>query len=533
MTIAYKRARMGIGNFSRLYQIGYLMTLLLVLPRIGSRVLSLSGSTFGDSSNDSWSHSLPRIGSSDSTNDSWSHSLPLGGSGSTTPPTGDLLKCDTTESGAHIIHDSWSHSLPRIGSSDSTNDSWSHSLPLGGSGSTTPPTGDLLKCDTTEPGAHIIHDSWSHSLPRIGSSASTNDSRSHSLPRIGSTKQSFMTKPNQSSSGLIPILRVIRVVDTEATVGERTSSLSIYDENDDHSTDTTRYDSTMATEGKKLPYSYKRALAIDKETGTTSWHLSMKKELDDIDSYSTFENMGRISDGARAPKDHQRWNALFYHRVREAIAAKYVVFLHLNGKKNPNDICTKLLKHIDMKDFVVPLMSFKSDVGVQHPTGAIQQMTHRVILHYYPSVGVVGVQGPNWVIYFTGANPGRIPYYPAVGVQRPTGAIQQMTHRVIHQGKPAGFVITFPVMMKELRDSAAAAYDQHATTNGIPRFDQALLEKFREKFHKDFGLITSQGRLYDKFDLCNDDYLKLSDSQRTAARIGDALQGQCPSISTR
>jgi hypothetical protein len=112
------------------------------------------------------------------------------------------------------------------------------------------------------------------------------------------------------------------------------SSLFIYD--DDHSTDTNRYDTiTMATEGKKslealtmkmcedgieVPYSYKRALAIDKETGTTSWHLSIKKELDDIDSYSTFENMGRIS--------------------------------------------------------VVPLMSFKGDVGVQHPTGAIQQMTH-------------------------------------------------------------------------------------------------------------------------------------------------------------
>jgi hypothetical protein len=299
--------------------------------------------------------------------------------------------------------------------------------------------------------------------------------------------------------------------------------------------------------GIEVPYSYKRALAIDKETGTTSWHLSMKKELDDIDSYSTFENMGRISDGAQAPKDHQRvrvhfvydikpdgrrksrlvaggnmldppkdityagvatmrsirlvtflaehnnmnligldvgnayltsrskeqcfviggpefshgsnthegcilrvvqalyglrssgasfhdsfadslrgmnffgdnkgvvdsstiphsklakrWNALSYHRVREAIAAKYVVFLHLDGKKNPSDICTKLLKHIDMKDFVVPLMSFKSDVGVQHPTGAIQQMTHRVILHYYPSVGVVGVQGPDGVMSFKG-----------------------------------------------------------------------------------------------------------------------------------
>ena len=57
----------------------------------------------------------------------------------------------------------------------------------------------------------------------------------------------------------------------------------------------------------------------------------------------------------------KRWCALSYHRVREAMAAKYIIFLHVNGKKNPSGCLTKCLKYFDMKDFIQPLMNFRGD----------------------------------------------------------------------------------------------------------------------------------------------------------------------------
>jgi len=39
----------------------------------------------------------------------------------------------------------------------------------------------------------------------------------------------------------------------------------------------------------------------------------------------------------------KRWNALSYHRVREAIATGWVVFKHLADKLNPSDCPTKKL----------------------------------------------------------------------------------------------------------------------------------------------------------------------------------------------
>ena len=39
----------------------------------------------------------------------------------------------------------------------------------------------------------------------------------------------------------------------------------------------------------------------------------------------------------------KRWNALSYHRVREAIAAGIIIFEHIDGKSNPSDVLTKFL----------------------------------------------------------------------------------------------------------------------------------------------------------------------------------------------
>ena len=41
----------------------------------------------------------------------------------------------------------------------------------------------------------------------------------------------------------------------------------------------------------------------------------------------------------------KRWNALSYHRVREAITARILRFHFIDSKQNPPDIMTKPLKH--------------------------------------------------------------------------------------------------------------------------------------------------------------------------------------------
>ena len=41
----------------------------------------------------------------------------------------------------------------------------------------------------------------------------------------------------------------------------------------------------------------------------------------------------------------KRWNALSYHRVREAVAAGIVNVIHLPGIENPADVLTKFLPH--------------------------------------------------------------------------------------------------------------------------------------------------------------------------------------------
>jgi hypothetical protein len=46
-------------------------------------------------------------------------------------------------------------------------------------------------------------------------------------------------------------------------------------------------------------------------------------------------------------KLNKRHNALLYHRVREAIAAKIIDFLHINGKTNPANVLSKHCGHVN------------------------------------------------------------------------------------------------------------------------------------------------------------------------------------------
>ena len=72
----------------------------------------------------------------------------------------------------------------------------------------------------------------------------------------------------------------------------------------------------------------------------------------------------------------KRWNALSYHKVREAIAGGWLRFEHLPGTENPSDILTKSLPWFMLKVFVEPLLDWKGDTsqirtGSQNPEGSI------------------------------------------------------------------------------------------------------------------------------------------------------------------
>ena len=56
-------------------------------------------------------------------------------------------------------------------------------------------------------------------------------------------------------------------------------------------------------------------------------------------------------------KLHKRHTALSFHRVREAIASKYLAFNHLPGKENPADILSKHWSFNAVKDQLLPLFN--------------------------------------------------------------------------------------------------------------------------------------------------------------------------------
>ena len=57
----------------------------------------------------------------------------------------------------------------------------------------------------------------------------------------------------------------------------------------------------------------------------------------------------------------KRHNALAYHRVREAIAAKIIKFYHIDGKENPADVWTKFLDSKAWWNLLKPILHWPKD----------------------------------------------------------------------------------------------------------------------------------------------------------------------------
>src|SRR6476620_7103473 len=63
-------------------------------------------------------------------------------------------------------------------------------------------------------------------------------------------------------------------------------------------------------------------------------------------------NSSKVSDDTLKKKH----NALSYHRVREAIAADIIMFIHIDGDKNPADILTKPLPQTKWYPLMKPIL---------------------------------------------------------------------------------------------------------------------------------------------------------------------------------
>jgi len=71
----------------------------------------------------------------------------------------------------------------------------------------------------------------------------------------------------------------------------------------------------------------------------------------------------------------KRHNALAYHRVREAIAAKILYFIHIEGVQNPADILTKFLPHATFWPFVRPLLFWRGETTENVPPTYLRGVT--------------------------------------------------------------------------------------------------------------------------------------------------------------
>ena len=83
-----------------------------------------------------------------------------------------------------------------------------------------------------------------------------------------------------------------------------------------------------------------------------------------LDSYMFSDNQG-VHSNSTVPHSqlNKRHNALAYHRVREAIAAKIMKFFKIDGKKNPSDILSKHWGYTDAWPHVKPLLFWHGDTS--------------------------------------------------------------------------------------------------------------------------------------------------------------------------
>ena len=79
-------------------------------------------------------------------------------------------------------------------------------------------------------------------------------------------------------------------------------------------------------------------------------------------SYMFGDNESVVNSSVRPhAKLHKRHNALSFHRVREAVAAKFVVFSFIPGEMNPADILSKHWSYTAVWHMLKPVLFAEGD----------------------------------------------------------------------------------------------------------------------------------------------------------------------------
>jgi hypothetical protein len=82
-------------------------------------------------------------------------------------------------------------------------------------------------------------------------------------------------------------------------------------------------------------------------------------------SYMFGDNEAVVNSSTRIhAKLHKRHTALSFHRVREAIAAKFISFHHIKGKDNPADVVSKHWSYGCIWKLLQPILSWKGDTAM-------------------------------------------------------------------------------------------------------------------------------------------------------------------------
>ena len=91
----------------------------------------------------------------------------------------------------------------------------------------------------------------------------------------------------------------------------------------------------------------------------------------------------------------KRWNALSYHRVREAVASGILRFHFIESKQNPADILTKPLSHSAMWPHVDTLFFRKGDTASQGPPHSERGVTIGIDLRTEPNAQEAASRQPS------------------------------------------------------------------------------------------------------------------------------------------
>ena len=79
----------------------------------------------------------------------------------------------------------------------------------------------------------------------------------------------------------------------------------------------------------------------------------------------------------------KHWNALSYHRCREAVAAGIIRFHHIVGEENPSDLLTKALSHYKVRVHLERLLFWKAETNIEHvvvPSAQKEKLGNRLLL---------------------------------------------------------------------------------------------------------------------------------------------------------